>query len=119
MDASQKLRVIEKLFLQELSQDIVELERNIDKERLKIVFKTGIKIYIQFNNYQEYSYSIIFSDELFDRIRFDNYDEKWVLATNPHHIHPRFEKEAVQSPMNGNPEHDGQHLIKYLKSGLI
>jgi hypothetical protein len=56
---------------------------NLKLKRLKIVLKDGTKIYIQYNNYQEYSYSVLFSSFEGDRCRFDNYDNLWEVPSRP------------------------------------
>lgn len=40
-----------------------------------------------------------------DRVRFDNYDDKWNISTKPHHSHPCYNKMGYFNPMNGNLEH--------------
>lgn len=38
----------------------------------------------------------------------------WNVATKPHHLHPKGEETAIESPMNGDPEHDIPILLKQL-----
>ena len=87
--------------------------------RIKIHLRNNNIIYIQYNVYDEYGYSIIFSKIELDRCRFDNYDDKWELSTRPHHFHPRYKKEAIASNMNGNPEEDLPYLCSLINSGRI
>ena len=91
-------------------------EISIDNNRplLKITFFRGIVLHIRYNDYDEYSYQLNFSQEPDDRLRFDNYDAKWFVSTRPHHYHPRGKKMATESPMNGDPQHDIPILIKYI-----
>jgi len=90
-----------------------ELPRYIEKlffepklTRIRIKFRDGIILYIQFNDFDEYAYSIIFSKIDLDRCRFDNYDDKWSVSSRPHHFHPRNKKAGFSSPMTGIPNHD-------------
>ena len=73
----------------------------------------GFRLYIRYNDYGEYSYQLIFSQKPNDRLRFDNYDNVWKVSTHPHHFHQRGEKNAIESPMTGDPNHDIPILIKY------
>ena len=88
----------------------------MDEERplLKIKFLSGFELYIRYNDHGEYSYHVNFSTDPLDRLRFDNYDDHWPVSTRPHHFHSRNEKNARESPMNGEPDHDMPLLIKYL-----
>ncbi len=79
-----------------------------------MTFFKGIGIYIRYNDFEEYSYQIVFSQEFLDRIRYDNYDEMWNVNSKPHHLHPRGKKAAFESPMNGEPKHDIPILLKEL-----
>ncbi|MGQ4874795.1 MAG: toxin-antitoxin system TumE family protein [Promethearchaeia archaeon] len=63
--------------------------------RIHIFLRDNTQIFIKYNNYGEYSYSLFFSKRDLDRCRFDNYDDKWDVSTRPHHFHPRFKKEAI------------------------
>ncbi len=107
-----KLAIARKILLNELLPKIKN--ESIDDERplLKIDFFKGIVLYIRYNDYDEYSYQLVFSQEPLDRIRYDNYDILWKVKSNPHHFHLRGEKEAFESPMNGDPEHDIPILLK-------
>ena len=66
----------------------------------------GSILFIRYNPYNEYSFNLIFSNIKYDRIRFDNFDDRWDVSSRPHHFHPRGTKYAFTSPMNGEPTHD-------------
>ena len=80
-------------------------------KELKLSLHNGILIYIVYNNHNQYSYSIIYSQSKFDQKRFDNYDDRWDVSTRPHHFHMRGNNEVIDSPMNGYPEHDMGVLV--------
>lgn len=107
-----KLIVARKILLYELLSEIKN--ESVDDERpfLKITFFNGKVLYIRYNDYNEYSYHLVFSQELLDRIRYDNYDDVWKVKSSPHHFHLRGGQTAIESPMNGDPEHDIQILLK-------
>lgn len=86
--------------------------------RLKVTLKDLTMIFIQYNPFGEYSYSIIFSPADFDRIRFDNFDDKWAVPSRPHHEHIRSSEKVIQSNMNGNPKHDIPILIQVIQKEL-
>ena len=79
---------------------------------IKITFFKGLVLYIRYNDYDEYSYQLIYSQKKLDRIRYDNYDDIWNVISKPHHFHPKGEKTAIESPMNGDPNYDVPILIK-------
>lgn len=79
-----------------------------------ITFLSGYKLYIRYNDYDEYFYQLIFSQKPYDRIRFDNFDDRWDVPTRPHHYHPRGQQLANESPMNGDPHNDMPILITFL-----
>lgn len=35
------------------------------------------------------------------RVRFDNFDDRWEVATKPHHTHSRYKEKATKSPFRG------------------
>jgi len=109
-----KLKAARKLLLNNLLSEIKD--EFIDDERpfLKITFFKGSVLYIRYNDYDEYSYHLIFSQEPLDRIRYDNYDDMWKVNSRPHHFHLRGDKKAIESPMNGDPNHDIPILLKKL-----
>ena len=92
------------IFEEKCSEIIIKKELNLRMKRVKFLLVDGIQVYIQYNNYGQYSYSIIFSSHEQDLCRFDNYDDHWPVSTTPHHFHPRGIYEATESKMNGNPE---------------
>ena len=114
----QKLSKAESIFKTELFESIENLNIIKNLNRLKIVLKDLTTIYIQYNYYDEYSYSVFFSPDELDRIRFDNYDDRWDVKSRPHHLHLRKSKEVQDSPMIGKPEKDMQHLIKLIKESI-
>ena len=108
----EKLIIARKILLENLLPKIKN--EYIDDERpfLKISFFKGLILYIRYNDYQEYSYQLIYSQKPLDRIRYDNYDDMWNVKSKPHHFHPKEEKTAIESLMNGDPKHDMLILIK-------
>ncbi|TFG27339.1 MAG: hypothetical protein EU532_07615 [Promethearchaeota archaeon] len=119
MSAIDKLIKAKNLFERLIDDLIVSLSINIDFKRLHILLKDGVEIYIVYNNYDEYSYSIIFSKIEFDRCRFDNYDNLWEVSSRPHHLHPRKTKTAISSSMSGDPQSDIPLLCDLLKTGKL
>ncbi len=103
----------EKLSISIFSQTFSE-ERPV----LTIEFVNGLILYIRYNDFDEYSYQLNFSNRKFDRIRYDNYDQQWKVNTAPHHLHRRGEKDAVESPMKGDPNSDMLELVKIIKPFL-
>lgn len=106
MKGFDKIITARKILLNALLSEIKS--EYIDDERpfLKITFFKALVLYIRYNDYDEYSYQLIYSQKPLDRIRCDNYDDMWNVKSKPHHFHPRYEKNANESPMNGDPEHD-------------
>ncbi|MFO8020736.1 MAG: DUF6516 family protein [Promethearchaeia archaeon] len=113
-------------FLKEARSIIIELladeirsdELSEDYAQLKIVLKSGVVVYIRYNEYGEYGYQIKYSPLKNDFSRFDNFDNRWDVSTSPHHFHKGDEK-VVASPMLGNPSHDIPILVKFIKEGEI
>lgn len=87
---------------------LVILDNNLDEKRplLTIKFKKGFTLNIRYNDYDEYSYQVQFSQKQNDFIRYDNFDGRWDVTTKPHHFHQRLKKEVIESPMKGKPEKD-------------
>jgi hypothetical protein len=114
VSALDKLNIARKLLLNDLLSEIKE--EFIDDERpfLKITFLRGFVLYVRYNDYNEYSYQLVFSQDPLDRIRYDNYDDMWMVKSRPHHFHPKDEKTAIESLMNGDPKHDIPILLKDL-----
>ena len=119
MTGIDKLKAARKFLLNELLSEIKE--EYIDDERpfLKITFFKGLVLYIRYNDYDEYSYQLIFSQEPLDRIRYDNYDDMWEVSSKPHHFHTRGDKTAIESPMIGDPSKDIPILLKELLEKII
>ena len=114
MKAIAKLTIARDIFEQNLSNEIKTISINVDDKQLHIVFHDGIHLYIVYNDYEEYSYQITFTQKPLDRLRFDNFDDKWNVSTRPHHLHQRGQKDAIESPMLGDPKHDMPILITYI-----
>jgi hypothetical protein len=119
MSAIDRLNKARNLLERLIDDLIISLSININFKRLHILLKDGVEIYIVYNDYDEYSYSIIFSKLGLDRYRFDNYDNLWEVSSRPHHLHPRNSKEAISSDMIGDPDSDIPLLCKLLKSGKL
>ena len=107
--------IIEKRFQKEISFLIVDST----KPKLQINFKLGYSLFIRYNDFNEYSYQFSYSKKLLDRFRFDNYDDKWNVSSKPHHLPERNSKIGIESPMNGQPEHDMLLLIDYIRKNVI
>lgn len=110
MDATSKIKDSKEILEEKIGDIILNLKINIEELRIDLYLRNGNQVCIQFNNYNQYSYSIIFSNILLDRCRFDNYDDHWKVTTKPHHFHPRYLKEGKESPMIGDPIKD-IHLL--------
>jgi len=87
--------------------------------RIHVILRDKVQLFIRYNNHDEYSYCIIFSQMELDRCRFDNYDDRWDVITRPNHYHPRYNKLGFKSPMNGNPDHDIPKLCELIKSSKL
>ncbi|TFG23445.1 MAG: hypothetical protein EU529_07460 [Promethearchaeota archaeon] len=111
------LREARALLVDLLGVDIREDELDETLSQLKITFKSGLILYIKYNEFGEYGYQIIHSPQKNDFSRFDNFDDRWNVSTSPHHFHKRGKRKAVASSMIGNPNHDIPILIKYIKEG--
>ena len=116
MSSSEKLRRAYEIIQKLLQNSIYSIDMILRLATIKITLRDGVKIFIRYNNYFEYSYSIILSSIEHDRVRFDNFDDRWNVATRPHHFHPRYDKKGYASSMNGDPENDLPLLISLLKS---
>ncbi|TFG17280.1 MAG: hypothetical protein EU530_10845 [Promethearchaeota archaeon] len=115
--AEQKLRIASQKLEVLCSELIIEKKLDLTLRRLRYVLIDTCILYIQYNNYGEYSYSIIYSSLERDLARFDNHDAHWNVDTSPHHFHPRNQYEAVKSPMKGVPSTDMEELSNFLKFG--
>ena len=115
MAAIDKLFTAKNLLQKKIKDYILTTSINLERKRLYVLLNDGIEIHIIYNNYDEYSYSIIYSKLELDRVRFDNYDKIWKVSTNPHHFHPRYKKKATSSKMIGDPKNDIPILCEFLK----
>ena len=113
------LREARALFVNQLGDSIREDEIDETISQLKITLKSGVILYIKYNEFGEYGYQIIYSPRKNDFSRFDNFDDKWDVSTKPHHLHERGNRNVVASSMIGKPTHDIPILIKYIKEETI
>ena len=111
----EKLQLAFELLIDTLKSDLVFSELRKTKYEVQLIFSNQLVVYLRYNIFEEYGYNIIFSDMPYDRIRFDNLDDRWEVDTKPHHQHIRRKKQAISSPMNGNPAHDIPILVEFLK----
>ena len=100
------------IIVDELLHEIKEIVIDDERPRLEITFLKGFKVYIRYNDLGEYSYQLTFSQKKVDRIRYDNFDKKWPVSTQPNHLHPKGDLKAIDSPMIGDPQHDIPLLIQ-------
>ena len=94
------------------------LKSGVDEIRheLSIEFKNAMKLFVRYNDYGKYVYQLQFSMRSRDRIRYDNYDDRWSVKTKPNHFHPRYREEAIESKMIGDPQHDFSILVQDLNN---
>jgi hypothetical protein len=107
------------IILRELRGFISETDLDEDTGRLRIRLKSGITVFIRYNNYNQYSYVVMFSSQTLDRIRYDNFDDRWNVASKPNHTHPRYKEKATNSPFSGTPAIDIPILCNLLRTGDI
>lgn len=117
MLASKKVLIAQRILQKKLGLLIVSITLDKEDPSLAVKLKDGARIYIQWNDHDQYSYSILFSEITLDRIRLDNYDNKWQVPSRPHHFHPRFSKEGFSSPMHGEPKLDLIFFCDLILSG--
>jgi hypothetical protein len=103
----------------DLQRYIINIDLDLDAGRLKPTLKNRIIVYIRYNNFNQYSYVIQFSSKQGDRIQYDNFDDRWSVSSRPHHCHPRFEKDAIESKLTGNPKSDMPILCNLIKNKYI
>ena len=110
MDCRKSLELARNLIIQNYSK--LTREIILDKERpvLKIVFNFEVVLYIRYNDY-----SVIFTPNPDDQMRFDNYDDRWDVNSKPHHFHTRGLNSTTESPMLGEPNHDIPILLKMIQ----
>jgi len=115
MDCRKTLELARNFIVQNYSK--LTREIILDKERpiLKIVFNNEVVLHIRYNDFGEYSYSIIFTPNPDDQMRFDNYDDRWEVSTKPHHFHIRGLNSSIESPMLGEPNHDIPIILKMIQ----
>jgi hypothetical protein len=118
LKALDKLFIARKMLLEEFISEIKDEKIDDERPYLKITFFNGLILYIRYNDYNEYSYQLIYSQDYLDRIRYDNFDDRWEVKSRPHHFHPQGKEEAIESPMNGNPKHDIKILLKNILKKL-
>ncbi|MCG3252860.1 MAG: hypothetical protein KAX09_03360 [Candidatus Heimdallarchaeota archaeon] len=118
INARIKLLRARELLINQFLSEIYEIILDDDRPILTIKFRKGFMLYIRYNDFDEYSYQILFSQKKFDRIRYDNYDDKWNVSSKPHHFHPRNKQTALESRMIGKPGKDIPVLIQILKELL-
>lgn len=114
-----KIEIARKILDIKLHEVITNVIFDNQIPKISIALRNGMKIFLRYNNYNQYSYTIYFSESELDRCRFDNYDERWEVQTKPHHFHPRSSKNAFKSPMNGNPEQDILKLCDLVIEGKL
>jgi len=103
----------------ELRGLISEIDLEEDTGSLRVKLKSGITVFIRYNNYNQYSYVVLFSSQDLDRIRFDNFDDRWEVTSKPNHTHPRYLEKVTNSPFSGIPLKDIKIFCNLLKSGDI
>ncbi len=107
------------IILKELRGFISEIDLDEDTSKLRIKLKSGTTVFIRYNNYGQYSYIVMFSSQKLDRIRFDNFDNKWEVPSKPHHTHPRHQEKAIESPFKGSSSDNIKFLCSIIQSGKI
>jgi hypothetical protein len=109
-----------KVLLEEyLGDNVQELFFEPKLARIQIILRDQIIIYVQYNNHDQYSYNLIFSEKELDRCRFDNFDKNWDVITAPNHFHPRNYIDGFDSPMNGNPKDDIPLFCEMILNGVL
>jgi hypothetical protein len=119
MSGTMQIQAAKALLEKGLGNLIVDLSLDIEDPRILIRMRDGVRVYIQYNDYDQYGYSILFTDGKLDRSRFDNYDDRWPVSTRPHHFHPRMSSRAFESVMTGKPKNDMPILCDLIKKGTI
>ncbi|MCE7736536.1 MAG: hypothetical protein GPJ54_16765 [Candidatus Heimdallarchaeota archaeon] len=114
MNALQKILEAQSLLVEKLGSTIKSMTLNKRGKELKVILLSGIAVYIVYNNYDQYSYSIVYTQSKYDRLRYDNFDNRWDVVSRPHHLHPRGSKTAKESSMTGTPSLDIAQVIQIL-----
>jgi len=115
MDSRKNLDLAQNLITQNYTHLIREVVLHKERPVLKVVFNFEVILYIRYNDFGEYSYSVIFSPNPDDQMRFDNYDDRWDVKTRPHHFHVRGLQYSLESPMLGDPSHDIPILLRMIQ----
>ncbi len=63
------------IILKELRGSISEIDLDEDTGKLVIKLKSGVTVFIRYNNNGQFSYVVMFSFEKLDCVRFDNFDD--------------------------------------------
>ncbi len=83
MSGLEKL-LLAKVYLEKyLSQNVLQLNFELRLRRIEVLLLDNNKIYITYNDHEQYGYQIVFSDCQLDRCRFDNFDKGWRVPTSP------------------------------------
>lgn len=114
-----KLISARSLLLNALSNEILSAKIHSSRPVLTVIFENHLILYIRYNRVNEYSYHLQFSPHKLDRIRYDNMDEEWNVSTKPNHFHPRFDENAIQSAMIGDPEVDIPKIIETIEENYL
>jgi hypothetical protein len=119
MSSVDKLTQSKNILEKELSIHVRELFFEPKLARIRIILRDGVMLYVQYNNHDQYGYSVIFSSNELDRCRFDNYDKNWKVSSQPHHFHPRNTKDGFDSPMVGKPDSYIPVFCELVKKGTL
>jgi len=119
MSGIEKIERARLLLEKQLEEYIIDVQINYDSPRLVALLRDGTKIYIRYNDHEQYTYSIVFSSSYLDKCLFDNYGDKWEVSTRPHHFHARFQSSVSSSPMVGIPETDVEELCNLVLPGKL
>ena len=116
MNAISKILEAQKIINNNLASEIRSTNLNKWGKELEVSLFNGVRIYIVYNDFNQYSYSVIYSESKHDRIRYDNYDDRWDVTTKPHHLHLRGSRQTIESKMIGNPHKDMEILVQIVLS---
>jgi hypothetical protein len=119
IDIITRLERVKQLLESHINDLLLGINLEAQYPRLVASFRDGTVLYVRFNEHGQYSYSILFSESELDRCRFDNFDDKWLVPSKPHHFHPRTSKQGFKSPMKGDPDDDIPLLLNLLRNGVL
>lgn len=119
MISYKKIRIAQQVLENRLFSLISKSSVDQQGTRLILELNNGLKVIIQYNNHDQYSYSILFSMIELDRCRFDNYDIYWGVSTNPNYFHPHGSIGAKESPMTGDPKKDMALLCEFIEKNML